>query len=192
MLSRKSSVNNILVRKNVLKYWKLLNYSVWEPPCRWSQLTQEEVEERGESSIFKTAKIKKLQNIYAIFKIFSTWYFCFQKYCTILNIFEIFRMWAALPVIPTYTRGGRGEGGVSELHNPTKLFHHFTETSSSPKTILLEIRLLMHWYFIAKKLQYSRLYIQWGFLYPPKCKAIKTEKKPTLQLWLWIFTKLQK
>ena len=48
-----------LVRKIVLRYWKLLNYAVCEPLCQWSQLTQEERGEE-ESSIFKTAKIKKL------------------------------------------------------------------------------------------------------------------------------------
>ena len=73
-----------------------------------------------ESSLFKTLKVKKLQKyckIYKTFEIFATWYFCFQKYCLILKTFDLFRMWTALPVIPTYTRGGRGERGGSELHN---------------------------------------------------------------------------
>ena len=134
---------------------------------------------KGESSIFKTVKVKKLQKyckIYKTFEIFATWYFCFQKYCLILKTFELFRMWAALPVIPTYTRGGRGEGGVSELHNPTKLFHHFTETSSSPKTILLEIRLLMHWYFIAKNYSIPGCIFSEGFCTRPSAKQSRQRK----------------
>ena len=55
----KYSVNDNLVRKNVLNYWKLLNYAVWEPLCQWSQLTQEEVEERG---VFDIQNCKSLKN----------------------------------------------------------------------------------------------------------------------------------
>ena len=55
----KYSVNDNLVRKNVLKYWKLLKYAVCEPLCQWSQLTQEEVEGRG---VFDIQNCKSLKN----------------------------------------------------------------------------------------------------------------------------------
>ena len=177
-----------LVRKIVLRYWKLLNYAVCEPLCQWSQLTQEERGEE-ESSIFKTAKIKKLQKyckIYETFKIFSTWYFCFyfcfQKYCTILNTLELFRMWTALPVIPTYTRGGRGERGGSELHN--SVWYSCTILQYQKLFNYSACELLLQWSQLTQEEIEGREESQ-SFIIPQNCSTTSQKQAPLLKQFFW-------